>query len=138
MTMTTCLSVVYSLGLLAAALSQPACGASQPAPAASAMSTVGGAPASTVGETHTLVIAAAACWFGGTWADALGAQDSAKQGTVEARCHELERRVWGGAEDRTHYEQLRALDENAVADVIATVHETAKQEGLDSPRRKPL
>jgi|HubBroStandDraft_1064217.scaffolds.fasta_scaffold03675_2 hypothetical protein len=136
--MTTRLSVVYSCALLAAALNQPACGAAQPAPAASAISAVGGARASTAGETHTLVIAAAACWFGGMWADALGAQDSAKQGTVEARCHDLERRVWGGAEDRTHYEQLRALEENAVADVIARVHETAKQEGLDSPRRQAL
>ncbi len=142
--MTPRLSAAWPLALLATALSQPACGASRTAPAAGAMSATGGAPSSNAGgenpkeETHKLVIAAAACWFGGTWADALGAQDSAKQGTVDADCHQLERRVWGGAEDKTHYEQLRALEENAVADVIAKVHETAKQEGLDSPRREAL
>ncbi len=90
------------------------------------------------GETHRLVIAAAACWFGGSWADALGVQDSTKASTVEARCHDLERRVWGGAEDKVHYEQLRALEANAIADVIARVHESAKEEGFDAPRREAI
>jgi hypothetical protein len=85
-------------------------------------------------EAHKLVVLAASCWFGGEWADALGEQDDTKKAGIENRCHELERRVWG-ADDKTHYEQLRALEQNAMADVIAKVDETAKTDSVDGPRR---
>jgi len=136
--MTPRLSAVCSLALFAAIASQPACRAPQPAANAAGATGDGGSSAATKAGAHGLAIAAAACWFGGSWADALGVQDLAKPGAVEARCHDLERRVWAGAEDKTHYEQLRALEANAVADVIARVQETAKEEALDAPHSEAL
>lgn len=56
---------------------------------------------------------------------------------TEARCHELEQHVWG-TEDKSHYEELRALGKDAVADVIAKVDEVAKNDSLDGPRRDAL
>jgi hypothetical protein len=96
------------------------------------------APAEASHEAHKLVIAVAACWSGGTWSDALGEQDAQKESGVEARCHDLERRVWAGAQDKAHYEQLRALETNAVADVIAKVDETAKSDRVDGATRDAL
>ncbi len=57
---------------------------------------------------------------------------------TEARCSDLERRVWSGAQDKTHYEQLRALEMNSVADVVAKVDEIAKRERLDDATREAL
>jgi hypothetical protein len=45
--------------------------------------------------------------------------------------------VWG-TDDQTHYEQLRALETRAVAEVIAKVDSVAKSDGVDGPRREPL
>jgi hypothetical protein len=89
-------------------------------------------------EAHRLVIAAAACWFGGTWSDAVGEEDAMKAQAADARCHDLERRVWAGAADKTHYEQLRALEMNAVADVVAKVDETAKTDRVGAGTRDAL
>ena len=93
--------------------------------------------AKTQEEAHRLVVLAASCWLGGLWSDALGEQDAAKAAGDEARCHDLERHVWG-ADDKTHYEQLRAIEQNAAADVEAKVDETAKTDGVDAPRRDAL
>jgi hypothetical protein len=60
-----------------------------------------------------------------------------KAGAIENRCHDLERHVWG-ADDKTHYEQLRAFEQNAVADVVAKVDSTAKSDVVDGPRREAL
>lgn len=95
------------------------------------------APTQTQEEAHKLLVLATSCWFGGVWADALGEQDQAKVTGIETRCHELERRVWG-ADDKTHYEQLRAFEQNAGADVVAKVDETAKTDAVDGPRREAL
>jgi hypothetical protein len=72
------------------------------------------------------------------WADALGEQDAAKENGVEVRCRDLERRVWNVAYDKTHYEQLRALETSSVADVLAKVDETARGDAVDAPRREAL
>jgi hypothetical protein len=88
-------------------------------------------------EAHRLVILAASCWFGGLWADALGEQDQMKVTGVENRCHMLEQHVWG-TDDKSHYEQMRAFEQNAVADVVAKVDETAKKDGVDGPRREAV
>jgi hypothetical protein len=56
---------------------------------------------------------------------------------IENRCHDLERHVWG-ADDKTHYEQLRAFERNAVGDVVARVDATAKADAVDGPRREVL
>jgi hypothetical protein len=61
-----------------------------------------------------------------------------KQKGIEVRCQDLERRVWAGAQDKTHYEQLRALEMNAVADLVAKVDETARVEKIDAPTRDAL
>jgi hypothetical protein len=82
-------------------------------------------------------VLAASCWLGGFWSDALGEQDQQKAVGTENRCHELERRVWG-ADDKTHYEQLRAIEQNAAADVVAKVDETSKGDSVDGPRREAL
>jgi hypothetical protein len=113
--------------------------AAPPPPVASAPSTEvpPPAPPKTQEEAHKLAVLAASCWFGGLWSDALGEQNEAKATGTEARCHELERRVWG-ADDKTHYEQLRALEQNAVADVVAKVDETSKGDSVDGPRREML
>jgi len=96
------------------------------------------APAGGDQEAHKLVIAAAGCWSGGTWGDALGEQDVVKEKGIEARCYDLVRRVWNGAQDKTHYEQLRALETNAVADVVAKVDETAKNDHVEASTRDSL
>ena len=89
-------------------------------------------------EAHDLVVAAASCWFGGTWADALGEEGPPKEGAIESRCRDVERRVWEGAEDATHYEQLRALEANAVAAVTAQVEFLARREAMPAARREAL
>jgi hypothetical protein len=83
------------------------------------------------------VIVAASCWFGGVWSDALGEQDEMKTQGTESRCRDLERRVWG-TDDKPHYEQLRALEPDAVADVAAKVDELAKNDSVDGKRRDAL
>ncbi|HEY1691940.1 MAG TPA: hypothetical protein VGG39_07250 [Polyangiaceae bacterium] len=134
-----------------AAVLLAACGGSEPPPAAppvattpppppppvSATAEAPPPPPQTQEEAHKLAILAAGCWLGGFWADALGEQDEMKAKGIENRCHELERRVWG-ADDKAHWEQLRALEQNAQADVVAKVDETAKTDGIDGRRRAEL
>jgi len=84
-----------------------------------------------------LVVLAASCWFGGFWADALGEQDQMKQAGTEARCHELARRIWD-TDDKVHLEQLRGLETNAVADVVARVDTLSKSDSVDGRRRDAL
>jgi hypothetical protein len=101
---------------------------------------VGPAPAERVhaGEqAYALFIEAAGCWLGGQWGDALGERDQTKHAGEESRCRDLEKHVWS-TEDTPHYEQLRALEMNAVADVLAKVEDTAKAEGADAARREAL
>jgi hypothetical protein len=128
---------------LGAALALSACGASHSGPAAP----VTGGPANSAAqppapaaqasdEAQALITLTASCWFGGTWADSLGEQGAVKESAIESRCRDLERRVWGGATDNVHYEQLRALEMNAVADVIAKVDETARSEGPSGAARR--
>jgi hypothetical protein len=71
---------------------------------------------------HKLAIKAASCWFGGVWADAIGEAPENRKLSDEGRCNEVVREVWG-AEDKAKYEQLRALDEHAVEDVLSKVGE---------------
>jgi hypothetical protein len=131
-----------------------ACGGEAPPPAAApsanvtpsatppAASAASSAPApatapATQEEAHKLAILAASCWFGGLWADALGEQDQAKQSGIEARCHDLATRVWS-TDDKSHVEQVRALETSAVADVVAKVDLLAKTDAVDARRRAAL
>jgi hypothetical protein len=118
-----------------AAPTPPPVASAEPPPAASAAPTTSAAP--TQEEAHKLLVLAASCWFGGQWADALGEQDQMKQAGIEGRCHDLERAVWG-ADDKTHFEQMRALEQNATSDVVAKVDSTAKADAVDGARRDAL
>ena len=60
-----------------------------------------------------------------------------KAPAIESRCHDLERHVWG-ADDKTHYEQMRGFEQNAVADVVAKIDATAKSDAVDGARREAL
>jgi hypothetical protein len=141
------LGVASTVGVFAACGGEAPPPAATPAPAASAVPAVPVAAASAVPvapaapqtqeEAHKLLTLAASCWFGGFWADALGEQDQAKQAGIEARCHELARRVWD-ADDKAHLEQLRALETNAVADVVARVDTLSKSDSVDGRRREAL
>jgi hypothetical protein len=121
-----------------AAVPPPAASASSPPPVASAAPpAASAAPAATQEAAHKLAIAAAACWFGGVWGDALGEAKDVEKANSENRCHDLEKTVWG-IDDKTHYEQLRALEVKAVADVIAKIDSTARGDTVDGPRREGL
>jgi hypothetical protein len=135
---------------LLAAMALAACGGSTPPPSPPPPATPPPPPVASTSpeptappapqtqeEAHRLAILAASCWFGGLWADALGEQDQMKVTGIENRCHDLERHVWG-SDDKSHYEQMRAFEQNATADVIAKVDETAKADGVDGPRREAL
>jgi len=141
---------VTALAVTAALLSVcAACGGSTPPPApppvappppvASDVPPAPPPPAApqTQEEAHKLLILAVSCWFGGAWSDALGEQDQMKVTGIENRCHELERRVWG-SDDKSHYEQMRAFEQNAASDIVAKVDETAKGDSVDGPRREAL
>jgi hypothetical protein len=56
---------------------------------------------------------------------------------IENRCHLLEQHVWG-TDDKSHYEKMRAFEQNATADVVAKVDETARKDGVDGPRREAV
>jgi hypothetical protein len=71
-------------------------------------------------DPHTLAIAAAACWFGGLWGDALGESLDQRKANDEARCNDVVVRVWGQP-DKTRYELLRGLDGKAIENVVAKV-----------------
>jgi hypothetical protein len=133
------------LGLAACAESPPPAPSSPPpptqaasaAPVASVAAPSAATAPATQNEAHKLLIAAAGCWFGGTWGDALGQTDELKVEGAEGRCKALAQRIWG-ADDKPHYEQLRALETNAVADLIAKVDSVAKGDTVDGPRRDTL
>jgi hypothetical protein len=86
---------------------------------------------------HNLAIMAAACWFGGVWGDAEGDSPETRKQASEARCHDVVRRVYSH-DDMTHYEQLRSLELNVVADIAAKVETLAKEDPDDAPRSQAL
>jgi hypothetical protein len=117
----------------------PTTASATPPPADSTPPVASAAPAAspTQEEGHKLLVLAASCWYGGLWGDALGEQDDVKKAGIETRCKELERRVWN-TDDKTHYEQLRAVEQNAGSDVAAAVDAAAKGDSVDAPRRDAL
>jgi hypothetical protein len=108
------------------------------APAASSAPAQTPAPPATQEAAHKLAILAASCWFGGAWGDALGEKEDVKKANADSRCRDLEQKVWGGADDKTHLEQLRAMDAAATGDVIGKVDALAKGDAADGPRRENL
>jgi hypothetical protein len=126
--------VVLAMGLLPA-LAVAACGggaASSPtqtapigAPPETSGPSAAHAPSSAAitampSDPHTLAIAAAACWFGGVWGDALGESVEQRKANDEARCNDVVVRVWGQP-DKVRYEMLRGLDGKAIENVVAKV-----------------
>jgi hypothetical protein len=97
-----------------------------PAPTSAATGAPSTAPPQEGAAGHKLVVAAAACWFGGVWSEAEGADTpETRKSASEARCHDLNKRVYG-TDDKEHYEQLRALEANAVDDLKSKVEDLAK------------
>ncbi len=150
--MTNALPRLRMASFLAAAIcaALPACGGSEPPPAAplpppaasaappsDSAAPPAAAPSQTQEEAHKLLIRAASCWFGGMWADALGEQDDVKKAGIETRCKDVEQRVWQ-VDDKAHLEQLRALEQNAASDVVAAVDLASKNDAVDGPRRDAL
>ena len=86
---------------------------------------------------HNLAILAAACWFGGIWSDAEGDTEATRGQATEARCHDVVRRVYG-ADDDTHYKQLRSVEPNVVTDIASKVETLAKEDSDDAPRSQTL
>jgi hypothetical protein len=84
---------------------------------------------------HKLLVTAAACWFGGMWSDADGVATPARKFASEARCHELTSSVYG-VDDKVRYEQLRALEANAVDDLAKKIDDLAKVD--DAAHEKAL
>jgi len=107
-----------------------------PAPTTQAPSTPPAAPLH-VEAGHNLAIMAAACWFGGVWGDAEGESPETRALASEARCHDVVRRVYGH-DDKTRYEQLRAIESNVVGDIAGQVETLAKEDPDDAPRSQVL
>jgi hypothetical protein len=75
--------------------------------------------------------------MGGFWSDALGEPAENKKANTEARCHDLEHKVWD-TEDKARFEELRGFSPKAVGDVVARVDVIAKGDPVDGPRRDNL
>ncbi len=96
------------------------------------------APALASGQAHALLILVASCWNGGVWSEGEGADTpETRKATSEARCHDETKRALG-ADEKEKYEQLRALEANAVEDVGKKIAELAKGDATDAPRKDAL
>jgi hypothetical protein len=78
-----------------------------------------------------------ACWFGGVWSDAEGDSADARRVASEQRCHDVVTRIWG-ADDKGHYEQLRAFEVNAIEDTANKVEAVAKADSVDSAHKDAI
>ena len=87
--------------------------------------------------SHELLVEAASCWFGGLWGDVQG--ESPAERALEARkhCELLVRDVYGN-DDRTRYEQVRALESVTVDEVATKVASLADADREDAPRKEAL
>jgi hypothetical protein len=111
-----------------------ACGGGNAPPPASAAATA--APTTSVSKSmpnvgdsaHDLAMLATACWFGGVWGDKV---------TTEATCMDVVKRVYG-SDDKAHFEQLRAYEDAAIADVAAKVSSKAIADEKDAPNKDAL
>ena len=99
-----------------------------PAPAATVVTPQ--AQAETRGEAHRLVIAAASCWLGGLWSDALGERLDARSRGIQMRCDAVLQSVFG-AVNPLGYAQLRALEPRVVDDIATRVRLVAARDGVD-------
>jgi hypothetical protein len=110
--------------------------ASTPAPAGTGATATPAASAKA--EGHKLLVATVSCWFGGVWSEAEGADSlDARKAASEARCHDATRRIWG-KDDNEKYEQLRAIDANAVDDATKKVVDVAGGDSVDAAHKDAL
>jgi hypothetical protein len=87
---------------------------------------------------HKLLVATTGCWFGGVWGEAEGADSpDARKAASEAHCHDVARRIWG-KDDKEKYEQLRAIEANAVDDAAKKIQELAANDAADSAHKDQL
>jgi hypothetical protein len=69
---------------------------------------------------YKLGLQAVGCWLGGVWAEAEGAAPAERVAISQGNCRQVVAAIYG-RQDRTRYEQLRAFEEGAVADLVGKV-----------------
>jgi hypothetical protein len=77
-------------------------------------------------EGYKLGLLATACWMGGVWSDAEGAPPATWHERDDERCRDLVTSVWGRF-DQARYQQIRANEDQAVADLLAKIRATEPQ-----------
>lgn len=73
-----------------------------------------------------LAYEAIACWLGPVWGDAIGEPVEQRKANTEARCKDVVARTWGARDSKGDLERLRALEANAVADLLHRVDALAQ------------
>src|SRR5579862_7434910 len=72
---------------------------------------------------YKLGLLATACWMGGVWSDAEGTPPATWRDRDDQRCRDLVLSIWGRF-DQARYEQIRAVEDRAVADLLAKIRAT--------------
>lgn len=88
-------------------------------------------------DGYDLALAATACWFGGVWSDAKNVPAAEVKEADDKRCAAVVRRIYG-SEDHTRWEQLRALEVQAVEDLVVKVGGLAAANPAEAPHRDAL
>ncbi|HEY2409118.1 MAG TPA: hypothetical protein VGI10_24100 [Polyangiaceae bacterium] len=98
-------------------------------PSAAAAEEPQSAPASVPPKdsAHQLAIEAVACWSGGLWSDAEGADDDTGAENARLRCQELVQMVYG-SNDLIRYERVRALEPVEVSELKDRIVAAARSE----------
>src|SRR5579872_7599619 len=68
-------------------------------------------------DGYKLGLLATACWMGGVWSDSEGAHPATWRDRDDQRCRDLVLSVWGRF-DQARYEQIRAMEDRAVDDLL--------------------
>jgi hypothetical protein len=76
-----------------------------------------------------LAFSAIACWLGPVSQEAPGDPVAVRVAKADVQCHFTVQHTWGNRDDEGDYERLRALEENAVADLLTRVGALAQRAG---------
>jgi hypothetical protein len=95
------------------------------APAGPSLSAPAARPTASTGSAHRLAIAAAGCWSGGVWGDALGESPSVD------RCSVVLEQAYG-AIDKVRLERLRAVEAVEVHELADQLARIARADSVDA------
>jgi hypothetical protein len=84
---------------------------------------------------YDLAFDAIGCWFGPVWQDALGDPAISRKADTAERCRGVAARVWNGGDEKGHLERLRAIEPEAVGDLVKRVDTLASGELSANERR---